>query len=246
MFCSTIIPTVGRPTLSRSIQSVLDQAFAVDNFEVIVVNDSGHPLPEADWQKSERVRIIHTNQRRLSVARNTGAAIANGKFLHFLDDDDWLLPDALENFWGLAQRAKDAVWLYGGADLVNETGQLLGEVNLGMSGNCFTQAMAGSWIPAQASLIQTEMFFAVGGFNPSFGPTEETELCRRVALQGNLAHTSATVAGILRGNSWQSTVNYENAIDYNRLSREIALSKPGAFAHMHASANNSFWYGRIF
>ena len=46
MFSSTVIPTVNRPTLSRAVRSVLQQNFTADDFEVIVVNDSGQPLPE--------------------------------------------------------------------------------------------------------------------------------------------------------------------------------------------------------
>ena len=49
------------------------------DFEVIVVNDSGQPLPDMDWQHCPRVRVIDTNRRERSVARNTGAAIAQGK-----------------------------------------------------------------------------------------------------------------------------------------------------------------------
>ena len=101
MFCSTVIPTIGRSTLSRAVCSVLQQSFTADEFEVIVVNDSGSPLPDADWQHSDHVRVLHTNRRERSVARNTGAAIAEGRYLHFLDDDDWLLPGALKTFWDL-------------------------------------------------------------------------------------------------------------------------------------------------
>ena len=103
MFCSTIIPTIGRSTLSRAVHSVLNQTFAVDSFEIIVINDSGQPLSGADWQRSEKVQMINTNRRERCFTRNTGAAIAKGRYLHFLDDDDWFLPDALENFWELAQ-----------------------------------------------------------------------------------------------------------------------------------------------
>ena len=113
MFCSVIIPTIGRQTVTRAIYSVLEQEFTADNFEVIVVNDSGQILPDAPWQHFEQVRLINTNRRERSVARNAGAAIAKGKYLCFLDDDDWLLPRALEQFWALACQAKDAalvVW----------------------------------------------------------------------------------------------------------------------------------------
>src|SRR5262245_17611149 len=99
MFSSTIIPTVGRHTLARAVNSVLSQNFDKDDFEVIVVNDSGQSLRQQDWQSSNRVKVINTNRRERSVARNAGASIARGKYLHFLDDDDWLFPDALCHFW---------------------------------------------------------------------------------------------------------------------------------------------------
>ncbi|MGH2524992.1 MAG: glycosyltransferase family A protein, partial [Anaerolineales bacterium] len=98
MFCSVVIPTIGRATLGRSVQSVLAQDCGAAGFEVIVVNDSGRPLPEAAWQRADGVRLITTNRRERSVARNTGAALAKGDYLCFLDDDDWLLPGALEAF----------------------------------------------------------------------------------------------------------------------------------------------------
>jgi glycosyltransferase involved in cell wall biosynthesis len=76
MFCSIIIPTVGRETAERAIFSVLDQKFPQNEFEVIVVNDSGKALPNADWQQAGCVRVVHTHHNERSVARNTGAAIA--------------------------------------------------------------------------------------------------------------------------------------------------------------------------
>ena len=41
MFLSTVIATIGRPTLRRSVESLLSQQVAPDDYEVIVVNDSG-------------------------------------------------------------------------------------------------------------------------------------------------------------------------------------------------------------
>src|SRR6185503_20285902 len=102
MFCSTVIATIGRPTLKGAVTSLLEQAFTVDDFEIIVVNDSGRPLPDEAWQASPKVKIIETNRRERSVARNTGAALATGRYLHFLDDDDWLFPNALQTFWNLS------------------------------------------------------------------------------------------------------------------------------------------------
>ena len=76
MFWSTIIPTIGRPTLARAVNTVLAQGFSMADFEIIVVNDAGKPLPPAEWQQAPNVKVVNTERRERSVARNTGAAIA--------------------------------------------------------------------------------------------------------------------------------------------------------------------------
>jgi len=242
MFCSTIIPTIGRPTISRAVQSVLDQAFTAADFEIIVVNDSGQPLPEAAWQKSKRVQVLNTNRHERSVARNTGAAVAKGEYLHFLDDDDWLLPGALENLWELAQTSR-AVWLYGSSQLVNRAGQPLIQLYHKMNGNCFIQVMAGEWIPLQASLIEARAFFEIGGFNPLITGPEDVDLCRRIALIGELAETSTAVACIGMGEEDSSTPHALSP-KYSRQARENILNESGVFTRMRTSASSGDWYGR--
>jgi glycosyltransferase involved in cell wall biosynthesis len=124
MFCSTIIPTIGRNLLTRAVESVLSQTLDEDNYEIFVINDSGTSLPNQDWHNSPKVRIINTNRRERSVARNTGAAMARGRYLHFLDDDDWLLPNALKDFRDLSQNQSPA-WMYGITQLVDREGTQL-------------------------------------------------------------------------------------------------------------------------
>lgn len=245
MFSSTIIPTIGRSTLSRAVCSVLDQTLERDDFEVIVVNDSGKPLPQADWQQSRRVRIIETNRRNRSVARNTGAATARGAFLHFLDDDDWVVADALRTFWEL-HRTSDAGWLYGASRLVDSSGRLFEELDLGMSGNVLAQVMAGEWIPLQASLIKSEVFFAVGGFDPLMPVGQDKDLCARVAAASTFASTPTTVACILRGVGWKSSTDYARARESGYRSREKLLGTPGVLSRMRSSASSGYWQGRVF
>jgi glycosyltransferase involved in cell wall biosynthesis len=243
MFCSTVIPTIARPTLARAVKSVLAQTFSKGNIEIIVVNDSGRPLPEADWQAEERVRVIDTNRRERSFARNSGAAIAKGRYLHFLDDDDWVYPDAIQSIWELAQESQ-ADWLYGSSQLVDRQGQPLIELHHGMNGNCFVHIMSGEWIPLQASFIKAEAFFAIGGFTPLLHATQDVDLCRRIALRGNLAGTSKIVACIGMGSEGSST-DYERAPLYSRWAREKILNEPGVFSRLRDSASDSYWQGRI-
>jgi glycosyltransferase involved in cell wall biosynthesis len=243
MFCSTVIPTIGRPTLSRAVRSVLDQSFTADELEVVVVNDSGAPLPEGNWQHSDRVQLIHTNQRERCIARNAGAAIAKGKYLHFLDDDDWLLPGALDAFWELDQNS-GAAWLLGGSQLVGRQDEPLIQLHHDLAGNCMAQVIAGEWIPLQASLIDAKTFFDVGGFNPLIPGTEDIDLVRRIALRAEVAGTPAIVAAITMGTEGSAT-DYPRAAQFRRWAREAVLNEPTAFRRMRLSANSSYWQGRV-
>jgi glycosyltransferase involved in cell wall biosynthesis len=225
------------------VESVLSQTFDADGFEIIVVNDSGKPLPRADWQRSERVQVIGTNRRERSVARNTGAAIARGRYLHFLDDDDWLFPDAFQHLWALDEDS-DAAWLYGSTQLVDRHDKPIIQLRHGLNGNCFAHVMAGEWIPLQASLIRANTFFAVDGFDPLISGPEDSDLLRRIALHGDLAETGQLVAYIAMGEDG-STTDYGRHAKLSRWARERTLDSAGVFERFRASAASSYLQGRV-
>jgi glycosyltransferase involved in cell wall biosynthesis len=243
VFCSTVIPTIGRPSLTRAVESVLNQDLPEGEFELIVVNDSGQSLLDASWQRSERVQIIETNRRERSIARNTGSAAARGRYLHFLDDDDWLALGAYQHFWNLSQQT-NASWLYGSSQLVDREHKPLIRLQHGIVGNGFLQVMAGEWIPLQSSLIEAGAFFKVGGFNPRISGPEDIDLLRRVALSGELAETPNLVAYIVMGVQG-STTDYANHHKASQWARDQILEAAGVFPTMRRSATTPYWKGRL-
>jgi glycosyltransferase involved in cell wall biosynthesis len=243
VFCSTIIPTINRPTLGRSVCSVLDQSFEEADFEVIVVNDSGCPLPEDDWQHSRRVRVIDTIRRERSVARNTGAAIAKGRYLHFLDDDDILLPGALNAFWDIS-REDQAGWLYGFWRTVDNNGNIVEEFCPELSGNIFALLISGEGIPLQSSLILAEDFFRAGGFDPAITGVEDRDLGRRLSLLVDIAFVPIVAAQVRIGRVGSST-DWTRLAEEDRWGREKALMAPGSFARVRSSTETSYWHGRV-
>ena len=244
IFCSSIIATIGRPSLAQAATSILDQSFP-GKHEVIVVNDSKDPLVAEHWHADPRVKIFDFHSGSCIATRNRGAEAAKGQYLHFMDDDDWLLPNAFQQFWESATAHPEALLLYGAAHLVDEHGLQLGQVNLNKSGNCFAELLAGSWIQVGQSLTKTESFLEVGGFDETFSITEETHLQRQLALNGDFAHTPAPVINVLRGQGWQTSVDYGEAVAMNRRSRAWCLDQPRAFARLQDSAGSSYWHGRI-
>lgn len=94
---SVVIPTIGRLSLlKRAINSCLVGRHS-NLTEVIVIangpaaNDSGiQELCTSD----ERIRLKCMAAPDQNVARNAGMEIARGELIRFLDDDDYLIPDA--------------------------------------------------------------------------------------------------------------------------------------------------------
>lgn len=83
--------------LTKCMKSVLDQSF--QDFEVILVDDGSTDNSGmlCDKYKNENIRVIHQNNQGLLMARRAAIALAKGEFCIFLDSDDYLQPQALEN-----------------------------------------------------------------------------------------------------------------------------------------------------
>lgn len=118
MIVSVIIPSFGVPDyLEKAIQSVQNQTFS--DWELIVVDDND-PNTEAR-QKTEvlmtsviesdnRIKYIkHEHNKNGAVARNTGFAVAKGKYISLLDSDDEYMPDRLQKCFDLMEKETDSV-----------------------------------------------------------------------------------------------------------------------------------------
>ncbi len=97
-FFSIIIPVYKvEKYLSKCVESVLAQDF--DDWEAILVDD-GSPdncpaLCDDYAKKDNRIKVIHKTNGGLSDARNAGIAAASGKYVLFLDSDDYLYSDTV-------------------------------------------------------------------------------------------------------------------------------------------------------
>lgn len=78
--------------LERSVESIVNQTYK--NLEIILVDDGSPdncPKMCDDWAKKDnRIKVIHKENGGLSDARNAGLKIAKGKYIAFVDSDDWV------------------------------------------------------------------------------------------------------------------------------------------------------------
>lgn len=106
---SVIIPVYNAaPHLRRCIDSLLKQTFR--NFEIILVDDGStdgsFDICEDYFLKFSRVRVEHLPNSGVSSARNYGIETARGEYICFVDADDWVEPDFLQNFNGEVEKRK--------------------------------------------------------------------------------------------------------------------------------------------
>jgi len=231
MLCSTIIPTVNRPSLERAVKSALAQELDPASHEIIIVNDSGQPLPEADWLKFPQITLVNTNRCERCVARNVGAAVASGKYLHFLDDDDYLLPGGLQALLTVAELS-NCHWVHGALNRVDNEDSFISVNRHDIEGNIFAYVVAGETIHLSSSLIRREAFFQVGGFDPGLKTTEERDLECRIALISDFERTDHAIAHVRVGMGGRSTTDWGRATQDSRIVREKALNASGALARM--------------
>ena len=96
---SVIIPVYNAEEwITQCVNSISTQSFT--SWELICVNDgsvdsSGKILDELA-QADFRIKVIHTPNSGVSAARNNGIRNATGKYIIFLDSDDFLIPNALK------------------------------------------------------------------------------------------------------------------------------------------------------
>lgn len=94
---SIIVPVYNAEnTIQRCIDSILDQEYA--DFELLLVDDGSKDtsgaICDAYAAADPRVRVLHKENTGVSDTRNQGIRLAAGKYLQFLDSDDWITQDA--------------------------------------------------------------------------------------------------------------------------------------------------------
>ena len=97
---SVIIPVYNvEDYLHVCINSVLRQSY--QDFEIICIDDastdSSLEILEYFAQKDSRVKILKNDSNKgQGYSRNKGLGMAKGKYISFLDGDDWFSPNTFE------------------------------------------------------------------------------------------------------------------------------------------------------
>lgn len=226
MLLSVIVPTRNRyEKLLKTIESLRKQTLNAEDYEIIVVDDGSTKPVEISG-----VKVLRLEGVERSVARNTGAKIANGELLVFVDDDMEVCQTFLEEHKKAFDEWNDAL-LVGRVSLSDEL--------LKTSFGKFRQELEQDVVPlkegltdvqnlctAQNMAISKERFFALGGFDSKIISCEDQDFAlRHRAENGRTAFVSTALA-----------VHHDDAIDIRAYCRrcEWGMQKMIPYCKRHA------------
>lgn len=102
MEISLIIPIYNvQKYLKKCLNSCLTQDIPYEEFEIIAVNDGSTDDSEqilSEYSdKYSNIKVLHQKNQGLSIARNNGLKVAKGDYVWFVDSDDWIENNCLQD-----------------------------------------------------------------------------------------------------------------------------------------------------
>jgi O-antigen biosynthesis protein len=230
----------GSRTLSKCLESLLRLDYP--NYEVIVVND-GSTDTTAKIASNYGFRVITTENRGLSSARNTGLNAATGEIAAYIDDDahadaHWLryLASTFMNTQHVG---------VGGPNIAPPDDGLIAECVAHSPGNPVHILLSDSeaeHIPGCNMAFRKSALAAIGGFDPQFRIAgDDVDVCWRLQQKGwTLGYSPGAMVWHYRRNSvrayWKQQHNYGKA--------ESFLEKK--WPEKYNLAGHITWAGRVY
>ncbi len=190
---SIIIPTRDRhDQLAACLDAVAALRYPDARFEVVVVDDGSLTPVEpviAPWRERLRITLLSQPGAGPALARNCGAAVAQGRFLAFTDDDCRPAPEWLVHFAARLNAAPDSI--VGGRTinaLEDNVYATASQALVSYLYDYFNRDPRNFWFLASNNLaLAAESFRSVRGFDTSYpkAAAEDRDLCDRLRAAGH-------------------------------------------------------------
>lgn len=150
---SVIMPVYNKEKyIEASLRSVLQQSF--DDIEILVVDDGStdrsSEIIDQFADRDPRIRVFHVRNGGVSSARNIGLEHAQGRWIQFLDADDMLEPDYLQNAVQVLEKEKADI-LFSAFTMVDTQGTSLRQISIPETGMRNQQELCDCFIRYQYS-----------------------------------------------------------------------------------------------
>ncbi|MCL1989899.1 MAG: glycosyltransferase [Defluviitaleaceae bacterium] len=124
---SVVLPCYNSaPQLEKCLDSILNQTLR--EIELICIDDGSTDdtlaILNNHAAKDDRITVLTQENQYAGVARNKGLAVSKGKYVFFMDSDDYLEPTAMEKVYAKSELHQADICLFGAGTLDLTTGKL--------------------------------------------------------------------------------------------------------------------------
>jgi glycosyltransferase involved in cell wall biosynthesis len=228
---SIIIPTYNRKNkLKIAIDSVLNQTFR--DYEIIVVNDAGESVrPLINSYFNKKIKYL-SNKTNLGLAgtRNVGIENANGQYICFLDDDDFLYPNHFETLITGIENYNDYSGVYTDAKqtFIDECNRkLYSKVHFSIDWNkqLFSST---NYIHVLNYMIKKEVIESLNGFDSKMlSFWEDYDFLLRLSRKYELKHLPITTCEYIKhkgGTLFENNPKYLKCLNYFKIKNKDFLN----------------------
>jgi glycosyltransferase involved in cell wall biosynthesis len=208
---SVIVPTHNRPyLLRRAIRSILSQTY--NNLEIIVVDDCpsnpvGHVIKSIS---DSRIRyVLHSSNKGVCGARNTGIDESNGEYISFLDDDDEWKTNKIQKQVDLLKTSPEIGLVYTGTRAVDDSNNTLSVNKPTIGGDVTKQLLLGDFVPFSTVLVDQNIVEKAGPLDEHLTNWEDWEWCIRLSLHTNFGFVKHPLVILHRGSHEMRSDDFE-------------------------------------
>ena len=179
---SVIIPCYNQAHfLGEALESVSGQTYP--HYEIIVVDDGSTDDTRKVASSFAGGRCLSQTHHGLAAARNAGLEASRGSYVVFLDADDRLLPNALEDGINALDSHPTCAFAYGHVKLIASDGSSLpSPQQVGLEGDHYLELLRRNYIWTPGAVIyRRAVFDSVAGFNPLVSGSADFDLNARIA-----------------------------------------------------------------
>ena len=120
---SVIVPVYNvEKYLEQCIESIINQTYK--NLEIILIDDgstdNSGKICEKYAKRDQRIKVVHQKNSGVSSARNTGIDFSTGKFINFIDSDDYIEKDMIEYLYNMIQTERADISMCSAYDVYDD------------------------------------------------------------------------------------------------------------------------------
>lgn len=188
---SVIIPVYNRPhEIQQCLASLEVLDYPADKIEVIVVDDGSRDHTAAVVRRFDARLIVQPYNRGQSAARNTGARVARGEIIAFLDSDCIAGPGWLRDLVPYFQDPRVAlvggfVDAYYREKRMDRYEQACSALNMGSQAAMGRGENCVFYVPTCNMLVRKDVYLQAGGLDERLRVGEDVDLCWRLMAAGH-------------------------------------------------------------